>query len=173
MNKIGILLVSLLFVFVVIGHYFLTPKIAYVNTGKVMVGFSDAAKVEKELSAEEEKWQKQLQEMEKELKAAVDSMSLEFNSAPAARKKELQDMLSARNQQINNFKQVNNRRMNELKAKKMKTVIDKINVYTAEFGKKHRYDILFGTVAGGSILYGNNAYDATDALIHGLNERYK
>lgn len=162
-----------LITYVLIDQLLLTPRIAYVNTGKLMVGFSESAKVEKEIAAEEEKWQADLKEMEKKLKAAVDSMSVQFDTASAAKKKELQDMLSARNQQINNFRQVNMRRMDEMKKKKMSTVIDKINVYTTEFGKKRRYDMILGTVAGGSILYGGEACDVTEELIKGLNDRYR
>jgi Skp family chaperone for outer membrane proteins len=40
--------------------YLFTPRIAYVETGRLMVGFSEAAQVEKEIKAEQEKYQMQL-----------------------------------------------------------------------------------------------------------------
>jgi Skp family chaperone for outer membrane proteins len=130
-SLISLITLILLLGYIAADRTVLSPRIAYVNTGKLMVGFSEAAKVEREVAAEEEKWKEQLGEMEKELKAAIDSMSVEFNSASAVRKKELQDMLSARNQQINNFKQANARKMDELKVKKMNAVVEKVNVYMA------------------------------------------
>lgn len=151
-----------------------TPKIAYVDTGKLLVGFSEANKVEREIKIEDEKWQKQAKGLEDSLQTIIDNISKEFNNAKPARKKEMQDILSARNQQLNNFRQANIRRIEILRKDKMQTVFDKVNYYLSEFGKKHRYSIILGTVAGGSILYGNeNKYNITNEIVKGLNERYK
>ncbi len=155
-------------------NFSFTSKIAYIDTSKLLVGFSEASKVERELKAEDEKWKSQLKILEDSLQASMDLMSKEYDNANAARKKELQDILSARNQQINNFRQANMRKMEKLKQEKMKGVFDKANVFLAEYGKKHRYSMVFGTAAGGTILYGNEQkYDITNAIIKGLNERYK
>jgi hypothetical protein len=34
----------------------------------------------------------------------------------------------------------------------MQGVFDKVNVYLNEYGKKHHYTIIFGTMSGGNIL---------------------
>jgi Skp family chaperone for outer membrane proteins len=139
-----------------------------------MVGFSEANKVERELKAEDEKWQEQLKVLQDSVQATVDLMSKEFDGAQPTRKKELQDNLSAWNQRVNNFKHANMQRMEKLRNEKMQSVADKVNVYLDEHGKKHNYSIIFGTVAGGSILYGDKEkYDITQKIINGLNERYK
>jgi len=157
-----------------ITYFFLTPKIAYVNTGKLIIGFSEANKIEKEVKAEDDKWQAQYKSFGDSLQATIDGMSKEYNTAKPARKKELQDMLSARNQQINNFRQANVRKIQDMRQKRMETVFEKINIYISEYGKKHNYTMIFGTVAGGSILYGNErTCDKTEDIIKGLNERYK
>lgn len=160
--------------YAIVNEMFFTPRIAYINTGKLLVGFSEASKVESELKVEDDKWQAQYKALNDSLQAQINKMSKEYNTATSAKKKELQDMLSARNQQVNNFRQANMRNMDMLRQKMMQTVFDKANVYLAEYGKKHRYSIVFGTVAGGSILYGDERkYDITDEIVKGLNERYK
>ena len=160
--------------YVLLDQLYFTPKIAYVDTSKLMVGFSEAAEVERELNAEDKKWREQLKELEDSLQASIDRMSKEYERAGAAKKKALQDGLSARNQQINNFRRANMRKMEKLRSTKMKSVMDKANVYLTEYGKKHGYGIIFGTAAGGSILYGSeDKYDITEEVIEGLNERYK
>ena len=139
-----------------------------------MVGFSEANKVERELKAEDGKWREQLKVLQDSVQAAVDQMSKEFDGAKPARKRELQDNLSAWNQRLNNFKHANMQKMERLRNEKMQGVVDKVNVYLDEYGKKHNYSIIFGTVMGGSILYGNkDKYDITQEIINGLNERYK
>ncbi len=54
---ISILLYSL------INFYFLTPRIAYVDTGKLMVGFSEANNVDKEVKLEDDAWHAQLRSL--------------------------------------------------------------------------------------------------------------
>ena len=101
------------------------PKIAYIDSGKLLISFSESAKIQNELKAEEEKWQKDLKILQDSLKTAVDIMSNEYDNATPARKKDLQDNLSARNQQINNFRQANLRKMDEMRQKKMTGVVEK------------------------------------------------
>ncbi len=171
--KVILISLVLIAIYAFVNYQFLTPKIAYVNTGKLMIGFSEANKVEKEIKAEDDKWQVQLKTLQDSLQAAINMMSKEYDKAPIAKKKELQDMLAARNQQINNFKQANIKKMEELRQKKMEGVFDKVNVFMNEYGKKHRYSLVFGT-AGGNIVYADDrSYDITDEIIKGLNERYK
>lgn len=149
------------------------PKIAYVNTSKLVVGFAESAQAERAVKAEEEKLQANLKMLEDSVKAKVELMSKDYNSATAARKKELQDLLTAENQRYNNYKYAGYKQLDELRAKKLQAAMDKANVYMQEYGKKHRYSIVFAT-ASGNIVYGNqNGFDITDKVIAGLNERYK
>lgn len=164
---------------IIIGFYAMTTwikpiaKIAYVDTAKLLIGFSEANKVQRELKEENDKWIKKLKILEDSLQATIDNMSKEYDKAKSSRKKEMQDILSSRNQQINNFKQANFRQMEKLKNEKMQGVMEKANVYLQEYGKKHSYNIIFGAISGGNILYGENGYDITEDIIKGLNERYK
>lgn len=172
---LSLITLTLLFAYAGVDHfYFAPPKIAYIDSSKLIIGFSEAAKVEKTIKGENEKWQKQLKELEDSLQASVTTMTKEYNGAKAARKKELQDMLSARNQEINNFRQANMRNIEKMQKSEMTAIYSKANLYIAEYGKKHHYSIIFGTASGGSIMYANDqAFDITEQIIKGLNERYK
>lgn len=152
---------------------FFTPKVAYVNSQKLMTGFSEAAQAQKEIKAEDDKWRSQLKELEDTLQAAINQMSKEYNTAKPDRKKQLQDKLSAENQNVNNFKQANIRKMEQVKQEKLQGVINKVNVFVAEYGKKKGYTLILATTMDGDIAYGSDKCDITDALIQGLNARYK
>lgn len=165
---------GLLLIFTFIFYFLMNPKIAYVNSGKLLIGFSEASKVERELKTEEDNWQKQMKSLEDSLQIAMNTMSKEYDKSSTAQKKEFQDNLALRNQQVNNFRQYNMRRMEKLRQEKLQRVFEKANVFMAEYGKTHHYSIIFGTAAGGNILYGNErSCDITDKIVQGLNERYK
>jgi len=56
---------------------FQPPKIAYVDTAKIMVGFNEAARVQRFLQEEDDKWKKQLKELQDSLASHVDVMTKE------------------------------------------------------------------------------------------------
>jgi Skp family chaperone for outer membrane proteins len=153
---------------------FFVPRIAYLDTAKLLVGFSEAAKVDREVKVEDDKWQVEEKVLQDSLRAVITAMSKDYDRAPVAKKKEMQDALSARNQQINNFREANVKRVSDLRQKKMQTVFEKVNVFIGEYGKKKHYSMIFGTATGGSILFGDErGFDITEDIIKGLNERYK
>jgi Skp family chaperone for outer membrane proteins len=160
--------------YALVNYLFLTPRIAYVESSRLTIGFAEAAKVDRELQAADKEWRDKLKLLQDSLAVFIQTMAVEYDKSSAAKKRELQDLLSAKNQQINNFRDANVKKIQSMQAERMKSVFDKANIYIDEYGKKHRYSIIFGTVAGGSILFGNkNGCDITDKIIAGLNERYK
>lgn len=177
MKKSSVIIVSGLISIILVQFVFNNisqSRIAYIDINKILVGFSDAAKVEKDLKAEDEKMQAELKILQDTLAAQIELMSKEYDNANPARKKELQDQLAAANQRINNFKQAGANKLEKLRQEKGKDVVKKVNLYVAEYGKKHRYAIILGANASGNIMYGNTAkYDISDEIIKGLNERYK
>lgn len=148
-------------------------KVGFVDTQRLLVGFNDANKVNKELESEDTKWKASLKAMEDSLKAHMDSMSVKFDAADAKSRRVMQDELSARNQQVNNFQRFHTQRMQQLTQEKMKAVYAKIDVFMKEFGASKGYDIIFGTVSG-SILYGEGTpADITNQVLEQLSKRYE
>ena len=84
-----------------------SPKIAYVDTGKLMVGFNEANKVDRELKEVEKEWKDKLKILKDSLAAHVELMNKEYDKSPLKRKKDLQTQLTIQNQQINNFREAN------------------------------------------------------------------
>lgn len=149
-------------------------KMAFVNSQQLITGFKPAFEVEKELKGEDDAFNLKLKVLDDSLKIFMDSVTAKYDKADAKLKRQLQDELAARNQQINNLAQAHSKRMEGVRMQKMQGVYDKVNAYMKEFGSKNHYSIIFGTVQGGNILYGEgSAADITQQILDGLNERYK
>ncbi len=151
-----------------------TAKYAFVNTQKLMTGFTPANAVLKDLEEDDARFKTHLKAMDDSLKSFMDSMTTAYDKSTPEKKKQWQDKLSYRNQEINNISRSHIKKMDEDRVRKMQGVYDKINVYISEFGKKQGYSIIFGTVQGGNILFGDGgSSDITQPVLDGLNERYK
>ncbi len=48
-----------------------------------------------------------------------------------------------------------------------------INESVHEFGEREGYDLIFGAIGSGSLMYANKSQDITDEVIQFVNERYK
>lgn len=148
-------------------------KLAYIETSRLLVGYSEADAANKELKAADEKWQKQFTAMKDSLQTLINPLSAEYEKAPAARKKEIEILINTFNQQLSTAQQENAASIQKSYDEKMKVITQKIDQYISEYGKRHHYDFIFGTLQG-TITYANSsAVDVTDEIIKGLNERYK
>lgn len=62
-----------------IQHFFPSPKIAYVDTGKLMVAFTEASRAQKSLEEQGAKWKHQYKTLQDSVQAAMDSMLMTAN----------------------------------------------------------------------------------------------
>lgn len=148
-------------------------RIAFVDTGRLLTGFHEAIKLDKEIKADDDKWKANLKIMEDSLKSFMDSMTVKYDAADAKGKRAMQDELATRNQQINNYTAAQSKKLEQSAHQRMSGIYEKVNAFMKEYGKAKGYYIVFGT-NNGNIIYGDGTpLDITDAVIQGLNKRYE
>lgn len=91
-------------------------------------------------------------------------------------KKELalkQELLGNKQQQINNYQQAIQKQVQEEDKKATQTVINDINDFVKEYGKKNGYKIIFGAGGSGNIMYADQTSDLTEIVLEGLNAEFE
>jgi len=58
-------------------------------------------------------------------------------------------------------------------AKLTEGVLNQINAFVEQYGKKHGFKIILGTNNSGTLLYADEATDITDDLLEALNKDYR
>ena len=148
-------------------------ELVYVDVNKLLDGYSrtKVARAEFETKA-------------KALNANVDSLIVNWQNElklyekerSKMTKKELQlkqELLSNKQQQVNNYQAAIQKQIQEEDKKVTQTVINDVNDYVKEYGKKHNYKVIFGASGGGNIMYADDVTDLTDKILAGLNEEYE
>lgn len=107
-------------------------------------------------------WQKELKLYEKE-RSNYSKKELELK----------QELLSNKQQQINNYQQAIQKQIQKEDKKSTQTVINDINDYVKEYGKKKGYKIIFGAGGNGNIMYADKRADLTEEVLEGLNTEYE
>jgi outer membrane protein len=135
----------------------------YKRTKIVRVDFEKKAKVlQSNVDSLITGWQKDLKLYEKERSKMT--------------KKELtlkQELLSNKQQQINNYQQAIQKQIQEEDKKSTQTVINDINDFVKEYGKKKGHKIIFGASGSGNIMYADKASDLTETILEGINSEFE
>lgn len=150
------------------------PNVAFVDTNKLVIGFSEAADVAKVFEQEKKEYDGNLKKLTDTLKVQMDLMSKKFNTASADEKTKLKKDLEVLNENLTRYQQNGMAEISKRQQQRMAAVLQKVNGYVAEYAKSKRIDLVLGSTADGNILYGSEKrFNITDKLIKGLNERYR
>lgn len=175
MNKISLPLSIIALIISICSFFYLnsSSQLVYVDINKLMDGYKRTA-IEKSKFEEKAKlmqsnvdslvadWQNELKVYEKE-RSSMSKNELELK----------QELLGGKQQQINNYQKAIQGKIQEEDRKASQTVINDINDYVKEYGKKHNYKIIFGASGSGTIMYADDAADLTVEVLEGLNAEYQ
>jgi outer membrane protein len=178
MNKNSVLTsVVAALVIVIIGllvnWLFFTPRLAYIETPKILENFNEAIKIRTQLTTEKDSLEKQIKTMQDSLQRVASSIIADYDKASEKQKATMQAEVVRINAQftttVNELQQKVSSREQEL----MAPVLQKINDFLQIWGHDHHYSMILGTLAGGNIVAADRKLDVTMKVLHDLNEKYK
>jgi|TARA_B110000908_G_scaffold171447_1_gene234240 outer membrane protein len=150
-----------------------SSELVYVDVNKLLDGYKRTKVVRAEFEVKAKTLQSNLDSLvsgwQKELKDYEKNRS-KFSKKELALKQEL---LGNKQQQINNYQQAVQKQIKEEDQKATQTVINDINDYVKEYGKKKGYKIIFGASGSGNIMYADKANDLTEKISEGLNKEFE
>jgi outer membrane protein len=175
MKKITLLTAFVALVLAAVSFYYSqkSSEQVYVDVNKLLDGYKRTKVVRAEFEVKAKTltanvdslvtgWQKELKDYEKN-RSKYSKKELELK----------QELLSNKQQQINNYQQAIQKQVQEEDKKATQTVINDINDFVKEYGKKKGYKIIFGASGSGNIMYADEASDLTPIVLEGLNKEFE
>ncbi|NQY29044.1 MAG: OmpH family outer membrane protein [Flavobacteriaceae bacterium] len=175
MNKLAFPLAIIALIISLASFFYFKTNSAqvYVDVNKLMDGYKRTAIVKKQFEVKANTlkanvdslltdWQKELKDYEKE-RSSMTKKELDLK----------QQLLSNKQQQLNNYQQAIQKQIQQEDQKVTQTVINDINDYVKDYGKKNGYDIIFGASGSGNIMYASDASDLTSVILEGLNAEFE
>jgi outer membrane protein len=166
--------VAIIALIVAIATFFIpqsTSELVYVDVNKLLEGY-DRTKAERDAFEKKAtimkanidslltEWQNELMNYEKE-RSKMAKKELELK----------QQQLQYRQQQINNYQEAVQKQIREEEQKMAQTLLNDINDYVSEFGKKSGHRIIFGAQGSGNIMYAEEGVDLTEEILIGINKQ--
>lgn len=155
----------------VAGYMWLSkPDLAYIDSSRLMQTYDGAIAARQTLSERQEAWRSNIQVLQAEVGALSQSI-MQANLSPSALKAK-RDSLSAKQEELARYQHAVSKKAEALQVELMQPVYDNLNAEIQRFGKAKGYDLIFGTVSGGNILYAEEASDVTDVFLEYVGNTY-
>ncbi len=149
--------------------FFDIPKIGYVDSSILLEKYQGAIDAREKIKKQTDEWQDNINTLESEL-GKLNKEIVEENNAwnKEMRKLKQEAFLKKQNELVRYSRAVNDKAV-KLERELTGPVFNTINAYISDFGKIYGYDMIFGTVAGGNILYAKEPVNLTNEFLAYMN----
>jgi outer membrane protein len=147
-------------------------QVGYIDSNVLMGQFPSALEAKEKLSKAQEEWGSNIKTLEEEL----NKLNKEFIEQNAKWNKktiiEKKKVLEKKQGDYARYTRAIREKATKKEQELMAPVFDELNIYIKEFGEEKGYDIVFGTMSGGNILYAENATDLTVKFLDFVKKKY-
>lgn len=153
--------------------FYRIPRIVYARSYDLVDKYEGTQEARKIFEAKKSAWQANIDSLTFGLRAAAGRFDIESRSMSEATKRDTREFLAGKERELFNYTQAIESKAQEEDNKMMQSVLNQVNSYVEEYGKKHGYDVILGTSTSGSVLFARKELDVTDEILKGLNESYR
>ncbi|MGH7596454.1 MAG: OmpH family outer membrane protein [bacterium] len=150
---------------------FNSPRLGYVNSSTLLEKYPPAISAREKIKKQTEEWQQNLKALELELGQLNQDLIENNQEWDKATRKSKQEDFAKRQKEFLRYNHVVKEKAAKLEQELMQPVLDELNHCMKEFGDEHGYDLIFGTVTGGNILYAQRAVDLTDQILTYISKK--
>ncbi|MEN8885300.1 MAG: OmpH family outer membrane protein [Winogradskyella sp.] len=147
-------------------------KIAFVDNGKVINDYQMKIDIENRFKKKDEDYKKRTDSIGKSYQLDAQQTQLRLSKLSAQKQQEGSQEFSQKWQGIQQQLQFEQQQMQQAFNVEMDSVIVKVKDFVGEYGKANGYTYILGKNEAGSVLYGSEANDISDAIAKALNEAY-
>jgi outer membrane protein len=149
------------------------PRLAYVETSKILENFNEAIVARKQLTAEKDSLQKQVKAVQDSLQRVAQVIGANYERAPEKQKALMQADITRMNTEFTTTVNTLQQRVNTREQELMAPVLLKLNDFLQSWGHDHHYSLILGTLSGGNIVAADHALDMTLDVLRDLNKKYQ
>lgn len=147
-----------------------TPRIGFVRTPELVYSYAGTREARKNFENEKRLMMLNLDTLKQIHFNLIQAFEAMPSSDPERPMQRAAAMRAAAN--VQSYEESINNKVDEMDERLMTGILNQVNSYAIEFGKKNRYDLILATTSSGNILYGKDADDLTTEMLEELNQQY-
>lgn len=171
--SISVIVALVLSVFAVVQGYVKKPKIAYIKSQDLFVGYEGMKEAKARYEEKVNGLQANFDTLSSDYQKSLKRFDQEYSRLGSKERAEKTQLLRSQVQNLEQYKQTVEEKIQKEDEALSQGVYNQINDYIKQYGEANGYLIILGTTNNGNILYGQDAIDITKDVLEGLNKSYK
>ncbi len=147
-------------------------KIAFIDNGKVISDYQMKIDIEAKFKKIDEVYKKRTDSIGQAYQFDAQQTQLRLSKLSDSKQQQGSQDFSQKWQGIQQQLQYEERQMQQSFSKEMDSVIAKVSEFVGEYGKKNGYTYILGKNEAGSVMYGSEANDISEAVTTAINAAY-
>ncbi len=147
-------------------------SIVYVDSIKLMNGYSGMKEARKAYEAKVTVWKTNLDSLKVELDEKIKDYQSKQAKLSAKEKQLTEELLQSKQQQFMDYQQIISEKVQKEDQELTTSVLGKVNDYIKKYGEDKGYGIIMAATQYGNIVYSKKGKDITDEVLEGLNKEY-
>ncbi len=148
-------------------------KIAFVDNVKLMDAYQEKVDVEAKFKSKSDAFGKKRDSISQAFQLEAQAFQAKAQKMSQSKAQEEYGQLQQRSQIIGQQLQQEEQQMQMEGQTEMDSLVNKVKEEIKAYGEANGYSFILTGGDGGSVLYGKDAYDVTDAIVKILNDKYK
>jgi len=150
-----------------------TPRIAFVNTSQLVYEYAGMQEARSLFQRKASIWQANVDTVKHTFQQRSSSIQAQLVNLDKSQQEEQIGRLDKERQRMLHYSKSMAQKQKEEEEKMTQSVLNQINSFVQEYGKRNGYALILGTTTDGGILYGQDAIDLTDEILKELNAYYE
>lgn len=147
-------------------------KIGYIDVEVLMKNYEATKQLEENLKAKQEKMAKELDSLGAPFQVKVQNYYKNAQRMSNTKRQETEAALQQENQLLQLKQQEAAKSLQEENQKQSEILTKKVDSFVADYAKANGYNLILGTAAQGTVMYGDDVMNVTDALLEKLNAEF-
>ncbi|RPG28801.1 MAG: OmpH family outer membrane protein [Muricauda sp. TMED12] len=148
-------------------------KIAFVDSVKIMDEYQEKIDVDARFKTKAEAMNKKRDSISQAFQMELQQFQTKAQSMSQQKAQEEYSLLQQRGQRVGQQLQQEEQQLQQISQAEMDTLVKKVKKEIREYGKANGYTYILGGGESGSVIYGDETKDVTDAILSILNDKYE
>ena len=147
-------------------------KVAFIDNGEVINDYQMKIDLEERFKVKDEAFKKRTDSIGQAFQIEAQAFNLAASKMSKKAQQEKYQELGQKQQMLQQQIQYEQQIMQQDFNVEMDSVISKVNDFVADYGKKNGYTFILGKNQAGSVMYGADEKDITEAVTKAINDDY-
>ena len=153
-------------------HFQQQKQLVYVDASKLLNQYQGMIDARKTYQGKATVWQSNIDTLTSEVQHALKQYQAEKTSLTIKERALTEELIKTKQRQLVNYQKAIGEQAQQEDAKMTQQVVDQINGFLKEYGKKNGYTIIIAATEFGNVAYADEGLDITEEVLKELNRLY-